>query len=389
MEQTSTIGVIGAGAMGCGIAQVAATAGATVLLFDEDKKAVDKAKLNLGSGLKKLEEKGKISKEASKEILSRIHFSTGLSEFESCTLVIEAIIENLAIKQKVFFEVEKIVHKNCILASNTSSLSIASIASSCKDPSRVIGIHFFNPAPIMPLVEIIPSLSTKPGLADSCLTLLKSWGKTAVLAKDMPGFIVNRVARSYYGESIRIYEEGIADFATIDWAMKKFGGFRMGPFELMDLIGNDVNYKVTESVWEQFFYEQRFKPSVTQKRLYESKLFGRKTGKGYYDYSEGAEMPRPNENEALGKNIFDRVITMLINEAIDSVYLGLGTKEDIDLAMTKGVNYPKGLIRWGDEIGLENVLVTMNDLYTVYQEDRYRPSVLLKKMVKEKKKFYE
>jgi 3-hydroxybutyryl-CoA dehydrogenase len=208
------------------------------------------------------------------------------------------------------------------------------------------------------------------------------------VAKDTPGFIVNRIARSYYGESIRIYEEGIADFATIDWAMKTFGGFRMGPFELMDFIGNDINYKVTETVWEQFFYEPRFKPSFTQKRLYEAKFFGKKSGRGYYDYSEGAVMPKANEDQSLGKMIFERVLCMLINEAADSLYLGLASAEDIDTAMTKGVNYPKGLLKWSDEIGVKNVYDTLNILFKEYNEDRYRPCVLLKRMASSNSRFY-
>jgi 3-hydroxybutyryl-CoA dehydrogenase len=375
--------------MGSGIAQVAAQSGAKVILFDADKQALDKAKLTLGSGLKKLEEKGKIPRDEGKKIMDRIQFATSMSEFASCGLVIEAIIENLGIKQKVFAELEKIVHANTILASNTSSLSIASIGASCKEPGRVVGIHFFNPAQLMPLVEVIPAITTSPGITTVAAELVRKWGKLPVVARDTPGFIVNRVARSFYGESIRIYEEGIADFATIDWAMKTFGGFRMGPFELMDFIGNDINYKVTESVWEQFFYEPRFKPSLTQKRLYEAKLYGRKSGKGYYDYAEDAVMPEPGKDEALGKQIFNRVLVMLINEAVDAHYLRLASKEDIDLAMTKGVSYPKGLLKWCDELGASNVLNSLNELYDEYQEDRYRPSLLLKKMVREKKKFYE
>ena len=240
----------------------------------------------------------------------------------------------------------------------------------------------------MPLVEIIPAITTGEIITQSAKKLIDAWGKTTVLTKDTPGFIVNRVARSYYGESIRIYEEGMADFATIDWALKTYGGFKMGPFELMDFIGNDINFKVTESVWEQFFYEPRFKPSLTQKRLYEAKLFGRKSGRGYYNYAENAVMPNPTQDEVLGKSIFNRVIAMLINEAVDSLYLQLASVQDIDLAMTKGVNYPKGLLKWADELGLATVLTTLENLYAEYGEDRYRPCVLLKRMVKEKKSFY-
>ncbi len=385
-SKNTVIGIVGSGAMGAGIAQVAATAGHHVIVFDTSSEALERAKGNLSSSLTKLVEKQKITAGVAAEINSKIAYETGLKHLNRCGLIIEAIVEDLQVKRKLFTELEGVVSKECVLASNTSSLSIASIASACLDSTRVIGIHFFNPATHMPLVEVIPGITTKATLPEQCKELISSWGKVCVLAKDTPGFIVNRVARSFYGESIRIYEEGIAGFATIDWAMKEFGGFKMGPFELMDFIGNDINYKVTESVWEQFFYEPRFKPSLTQKRLYEARLFGRKSGSGYYQYGEGVAMPLPEKNAKLGKIIFKRVLAMLINEAIDSVYLGVGSKEDIELAMTKGVNYPKGLLAWADEIGLEEVLETLSTLYSDYQEDRYRPCILLKQWVANKQK---
>jgi len=388
LTTNTPIGVIGSGAMGAGIAQIAATAGHQVLVYDNNQAALDKAKTNLDSTLKKLVEKQKLSRQSADEIIGRTQYVNNLEAFKSCGLIIEAIVENIDVKQKVFAELEAVVSDDCILASNTSSLSIASIASACKKAERVIGIHFFNPAPLMPLVEIIPGIVTDAEVTKRSRALIDSWGKTTVLTKDTPGFIVNRVARSYYGESIRIYEEGIADFATIDWAMKHFGGFKMGPFELMDFIGNDINYKVTESVWTQFFYEARFKPSLTQKRLYEAKLFGRKTGRGYYNYAEGAVLPAATENPEIGQYIFNRVISMLINEAVDSYYLKLATRDDLDLAMTKGVNYPKGLLKWSDEIGLQNVLNNLQVLHNLYEEERYRPSLLMKLMVKDGKKFY-
>jgi 3-hydroxybutyryl-CoA dehydrogenase len=384
----SSVGVVGSGAMGAGIAQVAATAGHRVFIYDTNKSALDKAKDNLDQTLKKLVDKQKVTQEKADTIVKNICFVTDLKEFAPCGMVIEAIVEKLEVKQQVFKQLEAIVPDDCILASNTSSLSIASIGAACNRKERVIGIHFFNPAPLMPLVEIIPAITTGGFFTEQAKTTLDSWGKVTVLTKDTPGFIVNRVARSYYGESIRIYEEGIADFATIDWAMKSVGNFKMGPFELMDFIGHDVNYKVSESVWEQFFYEPRFKPSLTQKRLYEAQLFGRKSGRGFYDYSEGAVIPKPKMNDELAKLIFYRVISMLINEAADSLYLQLATKEDIDLAMTKGVNYPKGLLKWADELGLPNILDILVNLHLDYGEERYRPCILLKKMVKEEKTFY-
>ena len=388
LTTNSQIGIIGSGAMGAGIAQVAAAAGHNVILFDTNQIALDKAKNNLENTLKKLVEKQKLTAQNSIEIIERIQFASELKECKNCELIIEAIVENLDVKQKLFSDLENIVSSDCVLASNTSSLSIASIASACKNVDRVIGIHFFNPAPIMPLVEIIPAITTDSKVTEHSKKLIDSWGKQTVLTKDTPGFIVNRVARSFYGESIRIYEEGIADFATIDWAMKTVGGFKMGPFELMDFIGNDINYKVTESVWTQFFYEPRFKPSLTQKRLYEAKWFGRKSGKGYYNYAEGAILPAPKENDELAKTIFYRVIAMLINEAIDSLYLQLASKEDLDLAMTKGVNYPKGLLKWADELGLQIILDILENLYASYAEDRYRPCILLKTMAAKGDTFY-
>lgn len=379
-SKNSVIGVIGSGAMGAGIAQVAATAGHPVFVYDNNSKSLEKAQANLRSSLAKLVEKQKISADQSQNISNNINFISDLNAFSQCNLVIEAIVENLEIKQKVFSDLEKIVGADCVLSTNTSSLSVTSIASACTKPERVLGIHFFNPATIMPLVEIIPGIASQNNLATEVKKLIDTWGKVTVIAKDTPGFIVNRVARPFYSEALRIYEEGIADMPTIDWAMKEFGGFKMGPFELMDLIGHDVNYIVTETVWKQFYYDPRFKPALSQKRLLEAGFLGRKSGRGFYNYAEGSTLPEPKKDEALGKLVFNRVLAMLINEAVDTLYYKIASKEDIDLAMTKGVNYPKGLLKWADEIGPKNVLKTLQDLYDLYQEDRYRPSVLLKKM---------
>jgi 3-hydroxybutyryl-CoA dehydrogenase len=385
-SKNTVVGVIGAGAMGSGIAQVAASAGHQVIVYDSSAEALNKARAALSSTLDKLVEKQKISREEADALITRIAYEKELHSFRNCGLVIEAIVENLEVKQKVFSLLESIVKADCVLATNTSSFSIASIASASQTPSRIIGIHFFNPAPLMPLVEIIPGILTDNEVTRKCRELIASWGKTVVTAKDTPGFIVNRVARSFYGESIRIYEEGIADIPTIDWALKTFGGFKMGPFELMDFIGNDVNYKVTESVWEQFFYEPRFKPSLTQKRLFEARLFGRKSGRGYYTYGANAPQPTPVLDTELGKAIFNRVLVMLVNEAVDTLYLQVASREDIELAMTKGVNYPKGLLAWGEEVGMDKVLSQLTALYNDYQEDRYRPSLLLKKWSVRKQK---
>ena len=380
------VSVIGAGTMGAGIAQIAATKGHEVCLYDSFDSAIDNAKNKVEKILSRLVEKERISTEEKDNILSRILFTKNLEDVSGSSLVIEAIIENLEIKQKVFADIENFVDDNCIIASNTSSLSIASIAGACKKAERVVGIHFFNPAPLMPLVEIIPAVQTSTETLNTAKSTIDDWGKVTVITKDTPGFIVNRVARPFYGEALRIYEEDIADFATIDWSLKKIGGFRMGPFELMDYIGNDINYTVTETVFTAFYFDARYKPSFTQKRMMEAGYLGRKSGRGYYDYSK--EMPEANEDRDLGKQILWRVLSMLINEAVDALFLNIASKEDIDLAMTKGVNYPKGLLAWADEIGLENVLNQLEELYQEYGEDRYRPSPLLRRMVKENKTFY-
>lgn len=381
-SKSRCIGVVGSGAMGSGIAQVAATAGNKVFVYDTNEQALQKAKTNLSATLSKLVEKQKISQEESNSIFEKIEFVNSQDKFSNCDLIIEAIVENLEVKKSVFSSLEKIVSDTCVLASNTSSLSITSIAAACRLPQRVIGIHFFNPAPLMPLVEIIPGIATEQGLAEECKALILSWKKTPVICKDTPGFIVNRIARPYYGEAMRIAEEGIADIATIDWAMKTIGGFKMGPFELTDLIGHDVNYIVTETVWKEFYFDQRFKPSLMQKRLLEAGFFGKKSGRGFYNYQESIEFPKPTEDLEKGKQIFNRVVCMLINEAYDALYLQVANEEDIDLAMTKGVNYPKGLLAWSKEMGLKNVVATLQNLYDTYLEDRYRPNVLLRKLAK-------
>ena len=382
------VGIIGGGAMGSGIAQVAATAGHEVVLFDTKTEALNLSKTKLAKVMARLVEKEKITTESAKAIQARISYADNLEAIAESGIIIEAIVENLDIKKSVFSSVEKLVSTDCILASNTSSLSIASIAAACEKPERVIGIHFFNPAPLMPLVEIIPAIQTSEAIAIEVRAIIGSWKKVTVLAKDTPGFIVNRLARPFYGEAIRILEEGVADIATIDWAMKEIGGFRMGPFELTDYIGHDVNYVVTETVFKEFFYDPRYKPSFSQKRLLESGRLGRKSGHGFYDYSEGAVKPEPTTDIVLGTKIVNRVLAMLINEAIDALFLNIASAKDIDLAMTKGVNYPKGLLAWADEKGLDTVLGQLEELYTNYCEDRYRPSPLLRKMVREQKNFF-
>ena len=376
------IGIIGAGSMGAGIAQVAASADCEVKIFDNSNHVCQIALEKLDKILTRLIEKNRISSEKKSSILGNISIAKDFNCFKDCDLIIEAVIEDESVKKEIFKKLDKIVSKDCIIASNTSSLSITDLASSCSLSKRFIGIHFFNPAPLMPLVEIIPALQTDQFLAEKVYTLIKSWGKSPVIAKDTPGFIVNRIARPFYGEALRIYEEGIADFKTIDQAIKQIGGFRMGPFELMDFIGNDVNYAVTSSVFKAFYYDPRYRPSFTQKQYAEAKWLGRKTNKGYYDYSLDGQKNEIEIDSNLGNEIFERILVMLINEAVDALYMGIANENDIEIAMTKGVNYPKGLLQWGREKTYSWCREKLDDLYDIYHEDRYRCSPLLRRLAK-------
>ena len=384
------VGVVGAGAMGSGIAQVALLRGHHVLLTDALFATVLKAQESIARALAREVEKGRLTAEARDAALARLQLvepDHGVGAFRECSLVIEAIVEKLDVKIATFRALELVVSRDCILATNTSSLSVASIGGGCQYPERVLGVHFFNPAPVMPLVEIVPGVRTDAAVAERATRLVQSWGKVTVRAADTPGFIVNRIARPFYGEALRMLEEGVADIATIDWATKTIGGFRMGPFELMDFIGHDVNYVVTESVWSAMYYDPRYRPSLTQKRLLEAGLLGRKSGRGFYDYTEGAVAPQPVKDETLGTIIFRRTLAMLVNEAADALYLRIASAADIELAMTKGVNYPKGLLAWGNEVGLPKLLEHLEALQSETGEDRYRPSPLFRRMVRNAESF--
>ena len=380
------IGVVGAGAMGAGIAQVAAAAGHRVVLVDALPASVERARTEHVKAMARDVEKSRRTRADADAVLARFTYVEGadaahLAALAPCAMVIEAVIEDLAAKRALFRSLERVVSATAVLASNTSSLSIAALAGASERSERMIGVHFFNPAPVMPLVEIVPALTTDPALVPIVRALIDTWGKTTVVASDTPGFIVNRIARPFYGEALRLHEEGVADCATIDWAMRDIGGFRMGPFELMDFIGNDINYAVTCSVFEAMSYDPRYKPALQQRRLVEAGWLGRKSGHGYYDYREGASMPEPNTDRALGADIVQRVLAMLINEAVDAVHLRVASATDIELAMTRGVNYPRGLLAWGDAIGPARVLETLASLHAEYGEDRYRPSVRLRRAV--------
>jgi 3-hydroxybutyryl-CoA dehydrogenase len=386
LDQTTPVGVLGAGAMGTGIAQVALTRGHPVVLADARPDAAAHASEAIGKALAREIEKGRLEPRAADAAFRRLVVVRGiedLSPFGECGLVIEAIVEDLLVKREAFRRIEQVVADDAVLATNTSSLSVASVGAACRRPARVLGVHFFNPAPVMPLVEIVPGLATDPAVVAATRALVDGWGKTTVLAADTPGFIVNRVARPFYGESLRIHDEGLADVPTIDWALRELAGFRMGPFELMDFIGLDVNLAVTRSVYEQTFHDPRYRPSLTQQRLVESGRLGRKSGRGFYDHAEGAVRPEPTRDDALGARILERVVAMLVNEACDAVHWRIASPADLELAMTKGVNYPRGLLAWGDALGARGILQEMESLRAEYAEDRYRPSPYLRAAVRD------
>ena len=377
-KEKECIGVIGAGAMGSGIAQVAAQCGHEVVLVDQNQSALDKSQKNLASVANRLIEKERWTVEFSQEVQQSIIRTTDWNQLKPCTWIIEAIVEDLAVKTDVFRKLEAIVDSTAVLASNTSSLSLTAIAGKLSNPERFVGLHFFNPAPLMALVEVIPALQTNPDLVTRAMEQMRSWNKTPVKAKDTPGFIVNRVARPFYGEALRIVEEGLASPQAVDAAMKACG-FRMGPFELMDLIGNDVNYAVTQSVFEAFYYDPRYRPSLIQKQFVDAGWLGRKSGRGYYHYESESADKQTIDASSL-EWISERIIAMLINEAAEALYLNIASASDLDTAMTRGVNYPKGLLAWANERGIDATLEVLKGLQEHYGEDRYRPSILLKQM---------
>jgi 3-hydroxybutyryl-CoA dehydrogenase len=364
--------VVGAGAMGGGIAQVLVEAGWEVLLYDTQDASLENGVARVRGVWDKLVEKGKINDAQRSAYNKQLSAAYVLREAAEVSLVIEAIYENLDAKRSVFTTLDDVVREDCILATNTSSLSVSSIAAGVKRAERVVGLHFFNPAPLMPLVEIVPGIATDPAVVEACVAAVAAWGKVGVVAKDSPGFLVNRIARPFYGEALHLFEEQMADMATIDWALTELGGFRMGPFALMDLIGHDVNYVVTETIWKQFYCDPRFRPSLSQKRLLEAGWLGRKSGRGFYDYRNGASLPEPTRDEVLGRAIVNRVVAMLINEAADAVYRGIGSESDVETAMLKGVNYPKGLMAWGREWGWTKVRDQIEALRERSGDPRYR-----------------
>lgn len=388
------IGVVGAGTMGTGIALVAAQAGYRALLYDMNPDALaaglDRMHNSLASGV----QKGRFSQEDADALESRLSPAPNLHALVPADVIIEAIVENVQVKREVFRMLDESVTETTILATNTSSLSITAIATACKRPERVVGLHFFNPAPVMKLVEIVRGLETSEKTIERSMDLVKDLGKEPVVCRDTPAFIVNRVARNFYGESLRIYAEGTASIEEIDAALRA-QGFKMGAFELMDFIGIDVNYTVTQDVYTAYFQEPRFRPHLLQKQYVDAGRLGRKSGQGFYNYTGGKEVPKiafGDEQIEMAQTfftelnapffmnkraIFARVLSMIVNEALFCVQENIASEGDIDLAMRFGTNYPHGVIEWGRRIGFEKIRNVLNALRHEFQDERYRAAPLL------------
>ncbi len=484
------IAVIGSGTMGIGIAQLAIINGHSTVLYDLDREKTKQAVDGLHQTFAKLTEKGKLTSEQAQQALSRLSIADQIEALANVDLVIEAVVEKLEVKQALFKQLAAICNDQTIFASNTSSISVTAIASAVPYTERVVGLHFFNPAPVMKLVEIVQGLKTPAGLCRALKALMLAWKKIPVLTKSTPGFIVNRIARPFYAEAFRALQEQVTSFDQLDYALKQCGGFAMGPCELTDLIGQDVNFSVTQSVYEAFFYEPRYRPSLIQKELVDAGTWGRKSKQGFYSYDEknqyvtfqpqlitkpsfyadvqvkGTWAQCPNLLERLGlsraltsnENIIQiddidlrlsqgesanlqylsrktilmdwhhdfaqaqavvlshnhlcqaedlakieaffaqqqikvvwisdhpalltlRTIVLLVNEACEASLHGIATMEDIDNAMRYGVNYPKGPYQWMMQLGAEYVLATLNNLYAIYGEEKYRASLYLKQYV--------
>jgi 3-hydroxybutyryl-CoA dehydrogenase len=368
------IAVVGAGTMGAGIAESAALAGMSVAMIDVREEALERGMLTIERDLARRAKKGRISEGESKDVLGHVRTTTSIKDCSGASLVVEAVVEDMRVKRKVFEDLEGVVGDETVLATNTSSLSVAGIAAATGSSGRVVGMHFFNPVPAMRLVEVVAGPSTDPSVLSRAEEVSERLGKTPVRVSDTPGFIVNRVARPFYLEALRIVELG-GDPGQVDRAIRG-AGFRMGPLELADLIGHDVNLSVSESLFERYYYPPRFRPSYLQRSIVEAGTLGRKGGQGFYDYT-GEQDARDN-GEGPPEDVALRVISCIVNEAFLALSEGVATAEDIDRAMKLGANYPKGPFEWADEIGADRILRTLDSLRTTHG-DAYLAAPYLRK----------
>lgn len=390
LEDLTTVAVVGAGAMGTGIAQVAAHAGHQVHLVDAEPGGAAAAHRRLGDTLRRLVDKDRMSADERAGILDRIVIGPAadgdLAQLPPVGLAIEAVVEDLAIKQEILQTLADQQDESTVLATNTSSLDVGALSHDLASPQRLIGLHFFNPPPLMRLVEVVRTTQSDPEILEQASTLMTRWGKTPVLCTSTPGFIVNRVARPFYGEAQRMIQDGTADPATIDLALRERGGFRMGPCELTDLIGQDINLAVGRSVWLQTGRDPRYEPAEVQHELVEAGRLGRKSGRGWFAYDDSGRPldATPDEgrvSELVGGRIetdpVARTLAMLVNEGVDLVRRGEASAQDVDTAMRLGTNYPKGPHEWLAEIGAATIVEQLRALDAAFPGGRYRVSSAL------------